>query len=48
MALLLEKIAGVSIGNSTDPKMRALNDEGKPVMGPVVSKGQCDKVPTQS
>ena len=44
MTLLLEKVAAVRIGSSLDPDMMAHSDSGKPTMGPVVSKGQFDKI----
>lgn len=44
LATLCEKFAKVRIGNSLDPEMVALGEAGNPVMGPVVSSPQCDKV----
>lgn len=42
--LLLEKIAAVKIGNSLDPEMIAHSESGKPTMGPVVSRGQYERI----
>lgn len=44
LAVLLEKVAAVKLGNSLDPEMIAYSDSGKPTMGPVVSRGQYDRV----
>ena len=42
--LLIEKVKAVTLGDSLSPEMIALSDEGKPTMGPVVSKGQYEKI----
>jgi betaine-aldehyde dehydrogenase len=42
--LLLEKVAAVAIGDSLSPEMLALHEAGKPTMGPVVSRGQFERV----
>lgn len=44
ISLLLEKVAAVKIGNSLDPAMIAESEAGKPTMGPLVSRGQWEKV----
>jgi betaine-aldehyde dehydrogenase len=44
LKLLIEKAAAVRIGNSLDPEMISYSDSGKPTMGPVVSRGQYDKI----
>jgi betaine-aldehyde dehydrogenase len=42
--LLLEKVTCVRLGDSLAPDMLAHSESGKPTMGPVVSKGQYDKI----
>jgi betaine-aldehyde dehydrogenase len=44
LTLLLEKVSLIKLGNSLDPTMIAHSDSGKPTMGPVVSRGQYDRI----
>lgn len=44
ISLLLEKVAGITIGNSLSQELLDLNTAGKPTMGPVVSRGQWERI----